>query len=254
MKILAIETTGANASVAIIDEKKRISDKKSEKKMSHLQNLIPMVDALLIENRLAINHVTHIAISEGPGSFTGIRIGMATGKALAQVLDIPVIGVPTLAGLSWNVKGFDGLICPILDARRNQVYGGAYRWENKQNVQVIKDEAWELSEFLKYVDEHADKNEKILFLGDGIDTYKYELIEWGLDTKRLSSKDDSCSILPVSEHKFQKASSVASAALEIIRSGGEKDFEKIRPVYLRVAEAERKLKQNLEKASLGDFK
>ena len=129
MYILAIETTGLKASVAIIDENMRVWKAESDRKLSHLQNLIPLIGDLLEKSKLTLDDITHIAVSEGPGSFTGIRIGIATGKALAQALKLPMISVPTLKSFAWNVPDFDGLICPIFDARRDQVYAGAYFWQ-----------------------------------------------------------------------------------------------------------------------------
>ena len=242
MKILAIETTGPNASVALINENREVEEVTSDKTLSHLQNLIPMIDDLLEKCKLKIGDVTHIAVSEGPGSFTGIRIGMATGKALAQALDLPAISVPTLRSFAWNTPDFPGLICPLFDARRDQVYAGAYYWGEGRCYQAVRDDAWSLEGFLSEVLAVDPEHKKaIRFFGDGIRVFEGALREWAISTERLSANDDMSRILAEPERRLQRAASVAMAALQITESGGSKDYELLRPVYLRKAEAERKL-------------
>ncbi len=249
MKILAIETTGPNASVALINENGDVWEETSDRMLSHLQNLIPMIDILLEKCELVINDVTHIAVSEGPGSFTGIRIGMATAKALAQALDLPAISVPTLRSFAWHVPDFKGLICPLFDARREQVYAAAYYWDGGCR-RAVRDDAWSLEDFLSAIDEFDPAGEKeVLFFGDGIRVCAGGLQQWAITTKRLSPNDDMGRILAAPEQRFQRAASVARAALEIVRAGGAGDFELLQPVYLRKSEAERKLE--LKKAQPG---
>lgn len=243
MILLAIETTGANASVAIMDETKEIKEEVSDKKMSHLQNLIPLIDNLLEKCQLSIDDVTHIAVSEGPGSFTGIRIGMATGKALAQALNLPMISVPTLESFCYNDIDFTGLICPIFDARRHQVYGGAYCFDKGACRRVIKDDAWSLEGFLEKVDVQAEKEGlKVMFFGDGTEKYEEELKAWGFKTNRISPNDDISKIIAKDGQRYQRASSVVRLACKYLTAGKTKNLFEMNPVYLRMAEAERKLK------------
>lgn len=244
MRILAIETTGPNASVALIDESGEVWEEVSDKTLSHLQNLIPMIDNLLEKCELVISDVTHIAVSEGPGSFTGIRIGMATAKALAQALELPAVSVPTLRSFAWHVPDFQGLVCPLFDARREQVYAGAYYWDNGRCCQAVRDDAWNLEDYLLAIDEFDPAKEReILFFGDGIQVYEEDLLRWAISSKRLSPNDDMSRILAAPEQRLQRAASVARAALEIARAGRAVDFERLQPVYLRKSEAERKLEQ-----------
>ncbi len=244
MILLAIETTGPSASVALINENREVWEKSSDRTLSHLQNLIPMVDDLLEKCGLTIDDVTHIAVSEGPGSFTGIRIGMATAKALAQALDLPAVSVPTLASFAWNDRDLKGLICPIFDARRDQVYAGAYYWQEGRCCQAVRDDAWSLKDFLGAVEEFDPSHQsEVRFFGDGIRVFEETLEEWAVSTKRISLNDDTSRILAEPEKRLQRAASVARAALEIVEAGGAKDFNLLRPVYLRKAEAERKLEQ-----------
>lgn len=244
MNILAIETTGPLASVAVINEKKDIWEEHSDRKLSHLQNLVPMVGNLLKNCELQINDVTHIAVSEGPGSFTGIRIGMATAKALAQAMNLPVISVPTLKSFAWNMPDFDGLFCPIFDARREQVYAGAYYWQGGVCLQAVEDGAYGIEDFLALVEIFdCSHSKKVLLLGDATGVYGDAVEAWKINTDRISSKGDSMVILAENQIRFQQASSVAKLAYSLWEEGMVKSFIQLQPVYLRKAEAERKMDQ-----------
>lgn len=220
MLILAIETTGHFASVAVlkeVDGKYEIFEKQGDKKLSHLQKLIPLIDELLSESELSIDNVSHLAVSQGPGSFTGIRIGMATAKALGQALDLPLVSVPSLKALARNAGSFSGLICPVLDARREQVYCGGYIQTDEGYQAVIEDGARSMDEFLKLVQAYCQENgTEVIFLGDDFDNH-------------------------------QKASSVALEALAMINKGQVLNFDEVKPVYLRQAEAQRKLEESCKR-------
>lgn len=246
MKILAIETTGPKASVALINEKKQIWEETSDKELSHLQSLIPMIDNLLEKCESTIDDIDYIAVSRGPGSFTGIRIGVATGKALAHALNIPMISVPTLRAFAWKAENFNGLICPLFDARREQVYAGAYYWNDGLCIQAVTDDARGLTDFLSEI-EDFDKDHKmnVMFFGDGTRIFEKQIEQWGRETNRLSPNDDVSRIMADSQHLLQSAASVAMEALRIEGTGGAVGFESMHPVYLRKAEAERKLEQRL---------
>lgn len=251
MKILAIETTGLFASVAVIDENQNIWDAQSDRKLSHLENLVPMIEKLLENCELKLGDMTHIAVSEGPGSFTGIRIGMATAKALAQALDLPMISVPTLKSFAWNVPDFDGLICPVFDARREQIYAGAYYWQEESCYQAIPDRAYYGQDFLAKIDTFdPDKKRKIMLLGDGIDIISEVVDAWEIRTNRKSLKGDSSVILAQDNFKLQKASSVAKLAYILYEEGNVKNFADLQPVYLRKPEAERRLEERLSKENI----
>jgi len=178
------------------------------------------VDIFLENCRLTIDDVSYIAVSEGPGSFTGIRIGVTSARALAQVLDKKTISVPTLKSFAYNVPGYEGIICPIFDARRSQVYGGAYQWENNQIKEVVPGAAYDLEQLLSQleltINEISSKeiinkeilNYEITFFGDGIDTYKAQILQW----QNLSLNDDIRINFAKDDEKLQKASSVAMMA------------------------------------------
>lgn len=229
MYILALETTGAHASVAIINEEGKIFEKKSDSVLNHLQYLMPMTQDLLKEAALQIGDMTVIAASQGPGSFTGIRIGVSSARALAQVTGLKTIAVPTLKAFAYNMPEFEGLICPVFDARRSQVYAGAYKWADGEIEEVIKGAAYSLDEFLEKTAEHDLPR---MFFGDGIKAYR----------DKFSNEE----IAP-EEIRLQQASSVARLAKDMYDKGMTCHYEDLKPDYMRKAEAERKLEEKSKK-------
>ena len=136
MKILGIDTSSMAASVAVIEDNKLICEYTINTKKTHSQKLMPMIENMLSLSDLNVRELDAIAVCEGPGSFTGLRIGMATAKAIAHVNDIPVIGVNSLEVLAANMNLCDKKICSILDAQRNQVYTGRYHYEGTKLVEI----------------------------------------------------------------------------------------------------------------------
>lgn len=226
MYILALETTGAHASVAIIDEKGSVWEKRGQGVLNHLQYLMPMTDELLKECGLALGDMTAVAASRGPGSFTGIRIGVSSARALAQVLRVKAIAVPTLKAFAYNMPDYQGLICPVFDARRSQVYAGAYKWEDGKIMEVVPGAPYAIDAFLENV-KSADKGER-LFFGDGTKVYS----DW-------FQKEE----LAPEAARFQSAASVAKLAKDMAEQGFMTDYEALKPDYMRKAEAERKLEE-----------
>lgn len=212
MIILAIETTSKLASVAIRDKLGNIHEEDSTEKLSHLQNLMPMIDALLMRCQLQLDDIDLISVSRGPGSFTGIRIGIATAKALAQFLAIKIISVPTLHAMAYGHEEYDGVLCPMIDARRGQVYGAAYRWEDsvegRSCLEVLKPGPYMETEFRALL-ENARKGRELLFLGE----------------------------------ESQRAINVAKLGFDLYNKGAETDFYQISPEYMRKSEAEQKLEE-----------
>ena len=207
----------------------------SDQKMNHLQNLMPMVDILLEKSGMSIDDLDYIAVSEGPGSFTGIRIGVSSARALAQALRLETIGVPTLKTFLYNAPGYRGVICPIFDARRSQVYGGAYQWDGDGGAgEVVPGGAYDLGELLVKLEAVTDE---ITFFGDGIAVYGEQIMKW-----QDSSFNNNIRVLFAEDDiRLQKASSVARLALDIFLADGKKSLYDLKPVYMRKAEAERKL-------------
>lgn len=229
MIILAIETTSSAASVALIDEYKLIGEYTSNAKLTHLQKLMPMIDHLLKNCDQSIDDVNMIAVSEGPGSFTGIRIGVSAAKALAQVKDIPIVSVPTLKALAYNIPCYPGVICPILDARRQQVYTCVYQWEYDDFKEIIEPGAYEIEELTEKLKDYKD----IMFIGDGIVPYKESIIHQLGDVAHFAPQ----------YLKMQRASSVAQLGYKMYQKGWTLNCYEAKPNYFRKSEAER----NLEK-------
>jgi len=236
MYILAFETTGENASVACIDEEGRIICEKSGGVRSHLQSLMPMTRSLMQKNGIGVGDISCVAASCGPGSFTGIRIGVASARAFAQAAEIPCIPVPTLQAFVYNVPEHTGLFCPILDARRGQVYGGAFFWDEKKADigTAVEGGAYTIGEYLESLRQTASELRicDIMFFGDGIGKYRSEIIDRDAGLSAVFADD---------ERRLQKASSAAMLALKLYREGKQVHYNEFTPMYMRKAEAERKL-------------
>lgn len=229
MKVLAVETSGSNCSVSIIDENTVIAEFSCNTGTTHSQNLMPMVDQVLKFANIDLNDIDVLSSSIGPGSFTGLRIGIATIKGLALSLNKKVVGVPSLLGLAYSVPYFDGIICSVLDAKNNNVYAALYEITNTptQIGEYISDSVDKLIEELqKY-----DKN--ILFIGDGAVTYKNRFKEiFG----------NRANFVPY-HLNFQNATSVAKCALDKATIGELTDYNSINPLYLKKSQAERMLEE-----------
>ncbi len=238
MYILALESTGHHASVALTDENGSIEEILNPGRLNHLETMVPMIDELMKKCQLQLSDMTAIASSIGPGSFTGIRIGVTTARTLAQALDIGTIGVPTLNAFCYSQREFDGLICPVFDARRNQVYAGAFRWADGRIETVTDPGAYMIDEFLESLQEAGGRH---MFFGDGIRVYGERIFE--AEPEALLAPE------PV---RLQRASSVAAMALDIYNREGTQAYGSLLPLYMRKAEAERKLEERLKNEQSGN--
>lgn len=226
MRILALDSSGLVAAVAIVEEEQTIAEYTVNYKKTHSQTLLPMLDEIVKMTEMDLNTIDAIAISGGPGSFTGLRIGSATAKGLGLALNKPLIHVPTLEGLAYNLCGVDSLICPIMDARRNQVYTGIYRLDGEE-FQVVKDQmAMDIVELAEQLNAFG---EKVTFLGDGVPVYRSVLEE------RLSVP---YAFAPANMNR-QRAASVGVLGLRYLREGRIETAKEHQPDYLRVSQAER---------------
>lgn len=246
MYVLAIETTGAYASVALMKDDKIIGHVSGNDRFSHLQNLMPQVETVIKESKLSLGDVGLIAVSNGPGSFTGIRIGVSSARALTQVLGIPCVAVPSLEALALRggeyakahaagmpkadeAQSAPLLICPMLDARRSQVYAGGYFIEDGYPREVIEAGPYMLDEFLAKTDGY----DHILVLGDAVDTYGEKIAEFRPEGT-LDTPEDI---------RYQDAAFVAQLGAKIYAEEGGLSYNEVKPEYMRIAEAERKLKE-----------
>lgn len=232
MKTLAIDTSTLVAGVAVMDDKRLLGEYIINHKKTHSQRLMPMVEMLLEELELKPADIDVFAVSTGPGSFTGLRIGVTTIKAMAYATSKPVVGVPTLDALAYNILMDGFIVCPIMDARNNQVYTALY--ERKGNKQE------RISDYLALpVDELADiiekKEKKVIFLGDGVEVYK-EFFK--------NRFKNNCEFAPGSM-RLQRASAVAEIAYLKARNGEVNSSFELTPFYLRKSQAERMYEKRL---------
>lgn len=236
MKIIAIDSSSLTASVAIIEDEQILAEYNINYKKTHSQTLLPMLDEICKMTELDMSQVDAIAISKGPGSFTGLRIGSATAKGLGLALNKPIIPIGTLEGLSYNAWGYDGLICPIMDARRGQVYTGIYKFENGEN-QVIVDQC------AVAIDEICEKlnnlNEKVLFLGDGVPVHRDYIM------KNLKVEYE----FAPAHMSRQRAAAFSIPAIKYYNAGMVEKAEDHKPEYLRLSQAER---ERMEKEQRGE--
>ncbi len=220
MKILSLDTTGLVASCAVSDENSIIAEYTTNYKKTHSRTILPMIEEIMKMVEIKPEELDYIACSCGPGSFTGLRIGAATAKGMANALDIKIIPIPTLDALAQNMIFSSKIVVPVMDARRNQVYTSIY--DMNDGVERLADYmACDIDSLLETVYEISDN---AVFLGDGVSVYGNKIIEKGFDIS------PQC-------HRLQRASSIASLALERIDNAvcGE-DFE---IMYLRKSQAER---------------
>ncbi len=231
MKILAVDTTGQTASVAIINNDVILAEYSINYNMTHSQTVMPMIDEICNRVHLDLSTLNYVACSCGPGSFTGLRIGAATVKGLALGLNIPVVAVPTLDALAYNIFDTDAVICPIMDARRQQVYTAFYEWQERELCKLTEYDALPIQEVIERAKNYQ---KKVIFLGDGVAAYK-ELL--------LSEKD--FYIAPVN-CQLQRAASVAALAVKLAEQEKAIKGNELELIYLRKPQAEREREERLK--------
>ena len=168
MKILGLDSSGLVASVAVVEDDTLLSEYTVNHKKTHSQTLLPMLDEIVRMIELDLNEVDAIAVAAGPGSFTGLRIGSATAKGLGLALDKPLIAVPTVDALAYNLYETHGVICPLMDARRNQVYTGIYEFADGKFQVISAQEAISIEEIIEKINQIG---REVIFLGDGVPVF-----------------------------------------------------------------------------------
>ena len=234
MKILGIDSSGLVASAAIADEKNIIAEFTVNNKQTHSQTLLPMIEKVVDMSGIELEQIDAIAIAAGPGSFTGLRIGSATAKGIGLALKKPVVSVPTLEGLAYRVSVFDGIICPIMDARRNQVYTGIYKMDKGNLVCLSEQKAVDIHEIMEELEKY---DEKVIFLGDGVEVQR--------ETIEKEFKKEYC-FAPIHLSK-QSAAAVAVFLYIYFNQGKAEDAAEHKPIYLRKSQAEREREERLKK-------
>lgn len=238
MRILGLDSSGLVASVAVVeagaDEEVTVAEYTVNYKKTHSQTLLPMLDEVAKMIELDLSAIDAIAVAGGPGSFTGLRIGSATAKGLGLALKKPLISIPTLEGLAYNMCGTDKIVCPIMDARRGQVYTGIYEFDGPDLV-VLEDQMAvsieELGEKLLTYDR------EIIFSGDGVAVFRNILSERIMAGKKIS-------FAPAHMNR-QRAASVAALGVRYYKEGRIEPASLHRPDYLRMSQAERERRERL---------
>ncbi|MED0738617.1 tRNA (adenosine(37)-N6)-threonylcarbamoyltransferase complex dimerization subunit type 1 TsaB [Aneurinibacillus thermoaerophilus] len=230
MMILAIDTSNFSLGVAICSKEKVLGECTTNLKKNHSVRLMPMIDQLLKEVEVDPAELSAIAVARGPGSYTGVRIGVATAKSMAWSLNIPLIGISSLEVLAWNGAYFPGMIVPLFDARRGQVYTGVYRSVPEGGVQLAEPERIVL--FRQALEEWKTivTEEPVLFLGDDVALHK-ETIQEILGTRAVFA--------PLS-YQIPRAAHLGAAGWKALREGRVENTQTFAPVYLQLAEAEAK--------------
>ena len=249
MRVLAIDSSGLTATVAVVEDTQTVAEYTINYKKTHSQTLLPMIDEVVKMTELDLSTIDAIAVAGGPGSFTGLRIGSATAKGLGLALNKPLIHVPTVDGLAYNVYGCEDIICPIMDARRNQVYTGIYTFSKKAGTkegcnltepvfQVIKMQmAVSIDELVERLNRYR---RPVVFLGDGVPVYENVLAE------KLTVP---YSFAPAYMNR-QRAAVVGTLGIKYYKAGKFETAEEHRPDYLRVSQAERERAQREKEAEM----
>lgn len=218
--------------MAIVEEDKIIGEYTINFKLTHSQTLLPMLDSLVKQLSLDMTTFDAIAVSGGPGSFTGLRIGAATAKGLGLALGLPIIHIPTAETMAYQLWGCSGVIVPIMDARRSQVYTGLYEYDAEGVFQVIEGQkAVQMSELIEQLN---DMGRNVIFLGDGVPVHE-ELIK---ETMTVSY-----TFAPSFANR-QRAAAVGALGIEYMKEGKVEHARDHQPDYLRASQAER---ERLEK-------
>ncbi len=225
MRILALDSSAVSASCAVTDNGKLIAQSFLNIGLTHSQTLMPMVESTLKGAGVAIDDLDLIAVSAGPGSFTGVRIGVATVKGLAFTNNIKCSGVSTLAAIALTAQINNGVVCAVMDARCQQVYNALFRFENGKPIRLCEDRAISIAELEK---ELAEMNETVVLAGDGAVICKNSMTYDKL-------------ILAPENVRMQSAYGVAAAAENMTEAYTE--AKELQPIYLRLPQAERELKK-----------
>lgn len=235
MRVLAIDSSGLTATVAIVEDDTTIAEFTINYKKTHSQTLLPMIDEMVKMVEADLNTIDAIAVAGGPGSFTGLRIGSATAKGLGLALGKPLIHIPTAEAMAYSIYGCEDIICPIMDARRNQVYTGIYQMDGDK-LQVLEAQmAVEIDELAKKL---CTYGKPVIFLGDGVPVHKDRL------EKELMTNHD-IAFAPAHMNQ-QRAAAVGMLGIQYYKEGKTETAMEHKPDYLRVSQAEREREERLK--------
>lgn len=238
MKVLALDSSGLVASVALVEDDNLIAEYTIQYKKTHSQTLLPMLEEIRDMVELDLSTVDAIAVAAGPGSFTGLRIGSATAKGLAFAMEKPIVPVPTLEGLAYQMYGTDAIVCPIMDARRSQVYTGIYEFRDGKDAYDMLVIKGQCAVFFDEIAEELNRiGRKVVFVGDGIPVFKERMKE---------VLQVSYTLAPAHRNR-QSAACIAALGSVYYKQGKIVNGDRFVPEYLRLSQAERERAQELQK-------
>ncbi len=226
MKVLGIDSSGMVASAALVEDGVTVAEYSVNYKKTHSETLLPMVNEILTMTQTTMETVDAIAVAAGPGSFTGLRIGAATVKGLAMAAEVPVIPVPTCDALAYNLWGTDRLVCPIMDARRNQVYTAIYEFVQDELRPLTEQMALDITELAEKLNA---MERPVIFTGDGIPVFRDKLADLIIQPIAFA---------PAHINR-QRAAAVAELGAIYHAAGRSVTADDFKPVYLRKSQAER---------------
>ncbi len=240
MKIIGIESSSLVASAALWEDGRLLAEYTVDHKKTHSQTLLPMLEEICRMTETDMQTVDAVAVSAGPGSFTGLRIGAATAKGLGLALNIPLIAVPTLDAQAWGLFGVKDIICPIMDAKRGQVYTGVYRFDEDDKLLVLKPSC--AVDFGELAEELKAMGGRVYFLGDGVPVFKDKAVEVLGENARFA---------PAGQDR-QRAANVAALGAQMYAEGRTVTSAEFEPEYLRESQAERVKRERESKAVVHD--
>lgn len=228
MKILGIDTSTPIGSVALIDNDNIVAEHTLNIVQAHSSRLMPAIDTVLKWGEITPHDLDGCAVGIGPGSFTGIRIGVATVKSLCYAVDKPIVGVSTLEAVAYNLRWTDGLVCPILDARRSEIYGailhGGTDWRR-----ITDDLCLPIDEFLDKLDKHTSPHAAIVFVGDGLTEYGNAIQERFDKAARQDQYKRADSIFNV-----PRGAAIATLGANRLKQGDTDSYWTLVPNYVRI--------------------
>jgi tRNA threonylcarbamoyladenosine biosynthesis protein TsaB len=223
MLILAIDTTTPHGSAALLEDSHLMAEVNCVASLTHSQRLLPAIDLMFRQQDLAVSDVDAFAVAVGPGSFTGIRIGLSTIKSFALASGNPVASVSTLEALAWKLKlPHNRLLCPLLDARKGEVYAALFEVKQRQLTEVIPQGVYSPDEFFTRI----PPNRIVSFIGTGVDVWNEKIFAYFKDKTRFSARS------------LFIAHEVGLLGYDLLKAGKGVDAREVNPLYFRKSQAE----------------
>lgn len=224
MKLLAIDTSTMLGGAALLDDESLLAESRLNVRVTHSERLLAEIDHILSRAGLTIQDIDVFAAAIGPGSFTGLRVGLSTIKGLVFATGKKIVSVPTLEAFAWNLPYSIYQVCPLLDARKREVYAAIFRWAGDNFIRELNEQPMKIDSLLEKI------SEPTIFIGEGVEIYKANIIN------KLAEK----AIFPPPQFMVPSPSNVAYLGMKKARQGDFDDIVKAVPMYLRKSEAEMK--------------